>query len=407
MAVAVIGGGASGMISAIFLARGGVRVSLFEKNEKLGKKLYITGKGRCNLTNDCDLDALFENVVHGQKYLFSALSLFSPADTMGFFEGIGVPLKVERGRRVFPASGKSSDVIRALSRELSRLKVDVRLSLAVTSVQKKDSAYCVATSEGEEIFDRVIIATGGVSYPATGSTGDGYEFARRLGHSVVKPVPALCALKVKENISRLDGLALKNVRLAAYDENGKEIASEFGEATLSKSGIAGPAALSVSSYTAREKCVKIALDLKPALDESALDKRLIREFEARKGERLKSVMRALTPEKLNLYVLSRAGVDGEKLAGDVLKAERSRILKTIKALSFTYAGQAPFEEAVITSGGVDLSGLKPTGESRSARGLYFVGEVADVDALTGGYNLQIAWATGVAAAYDILKQENK
>lgn len=403
MDVGVIGGGASGMFAAIMLARGGAKVTLFEKNEKLGKKLYITGKGRCNLTNACDIPALFDSVVHGKKFLRSALSTFTPADAMAFFEELGVPLTVERGNRVFPTSGKSSDVIRALAKELDRLGVNVLLRQNVTDVTWCDGYYSITAEGRVRTFDRVIVATGGVSYPSTGSTGFGYKIARSFGHSVCEPRPALAALRLREDVSSLSGVSLKNVRLHAFCD-GKEVVNEFGELQFTDVGVAGPIALTASSYVTRYEHANIVLDLKPALDVAAVDARLVREFSARHNEQAGSVMRALLPAELNIYLLKRAGVSPDKRANEISKDERAAVARALKGLTFTLKSVAPFEEAVITSGGVNVTELKPSGESRLYDGLYFVGETLDVDALTGGFNLQIAWSTANAAARAILKE---
>ncbi len=402
MDVGIVGGGAAGMLAAATLAREGVRVELFEKNEKLGKKLYITGKGRCNLTNFCDVGTIFANIVHGEKFLRSAMYCFPPSEVMAYFEGLGVPLTVERGNRVFPTSGKSSDVIRALAKEIARLGVSVRLKSEVTKVESDGDGLKICRAEGDTHFDAVIIATGGASYPATGSTGDGYKFAKAFGHGISEPRPALVPLRTHEDISCLDGLHLKNVRLEAYRE-GKLIASEFGELEFISGEMSGPIALTVSSYVTRLDGVTLKLDLKPALDEATLDKRLQREFAERHGQSADSAMRALLPDKLNTYLLRCSGVDPLKKVDILSKEERKAIICVLKGLKFKLAGTAPFAEAIITSGGVSVDGLKPSGESKLQKGLYFVGETVDVDALTGGFNLQIAWATARLAALDILK----
>ncbi len=402
MVVGIVGGGAAGMLAAATLARGGVDVELFEKNEKLGKKLYITGKGRCNLTNFCDMPTLFDNIVHGDKFLRSALYGFPPSEVMAYFEGLGVPLTVERGNRVFPTTGKSSDVIRALAKEISRLGARVRLNDEVTSVRREADKFKICTAEGEALFDKVIIATGGASYPATGSTGDGYKFAAAFGHGISEPRPALVPLRTREDITFLDGLHLKNVRLEAYREN-KLLASEFGELEFTAGEMSGPIALTASSFVTRLDGIYLKLDLKPALDEATLDKRLQKEFSERHGQSAESAMRALLPQKLNAYVLKRAGVDASKKVDVLSKEERKAIICALKGLKFELAGTAPFGEAIITSGGVSVDGLRPSGESKMQGGLYFVGETVDVDALTGGFNLQIAWATARLAAEDILK----
>ena len=403
MRVCVIGAGASGMMASIVLARGGVEVALVEKNEKFGKKLYITGKGRCNLTNDCEMDDMFANVVRGEKFLRSSLYGFTPQDTMSFFEDLGLKLVVERGNRVFPFSQKSSDVIKTLQIEIANLKVKTYLGTEVKEIRKNADGFTVVTPWERIDCDKVIVATGGVSYPSTGSTGDGYAFARSFGLKIVEPRQALVPIIVKQNVSALQGISLKNVNLCAMDENGKEIASEFGEMLFTNRGLSGPIALTISSYINRKQNVRLSLDLKPALDESTLDKRILRDFDERKNQDIKNVTRALLPERLNAYVLKCANIVESKKVNEITKQERAKLVETIKNLRFDVSALAPFSEAIVTAGGVDLKGLKPTCECKDVEGLYFVGETIDVDALTGGFNLQLAFATAVCAARDILK----
>lgn len=403
MRVCVIGAGASGMMASIVLARGGVEVALVEKNEKFGKKLYITGKGRCNLTNDCELDDMFANVVHGERFLRSSLYGFTPQDTMAFFEDSGLKLVVERGNRVFPFSQKSSDVIKTLQIEIANLKVKTYLGTEVKEIKKNADGFKVVTPWESLECDKVVVATGGMSYPSTGSTGDGYAFARAFGLKIVEPRQALVPIIVKQNVSALQGISLKNVNLCAIDENGKEIASEFGEMLFTNRGLSGPIALTISSYINRKQNVRLSIDLKPALDESTLDKRILRDFDERKNQDIKNVTRALLPERLNAYVLKCANIAESKKVNEITKQERAKLVETIKNLRFDVSSLAPFSEAIVTAGGVDLKGLKPTCECKDVEGLYFVGETIDVDALTGGFNLQLAFATAVCAARDILK----
>ena len=391
------------MMASIVLARGGANVALVEKNEKFGKKLYITGKGRCNLTNDCELDDMFANVVHGEKFLRSSLYGFTPQDTMAFFEDSGLKLVVERGNRVFPFSQKSSDVIKTLQIEIANLKVKTYLGTEVKEIKKNADGFKVVTPWESLECDKVVVATGGMSYPSTGSTGDGYAFARAFGLKIVEPRQALVPIIVKQNVSALQGISLKNVNLCAIDENGKEIASEFGEMLFTNRGLSGPIALTISSYINRKQNVRLSLDLKPALDESTLDKRILRDFDERKNQDIKNVTRALLPERLNAYVLKCANIAESKKVNEITKQERAKLVETIKNLRFDVSSLAPFSEAIVTAGGVDLKGLKPTCECKDVEGLYFVGETIDVDALTGGFNLQLAFATAVCAARDILK----
>lgn len=403
MRVCVIGAGASGIMASIVLARGGANVALVEKNEKFGKKLYITGKGRCNLTNDCELDDMFANVVHGEKFLRSSLYGFTPQDTMAFFEDSGLKLVVERGNRVFPFSQKSSDVIKTLQIEIANLKVKTYLGTEVKEIKKNADGFKVVTPWESLECDKVVVATGGMSYPSTGSTGDGYAFARAFGLKIVEPRQALVPIIVKQNVSALQGISLKNVNLCAIDENGKEIASEFGEMLFTNRGLSGPIALTISSYINRKQNVRLSLDLKPALDEITLDKRILRDFDERKNQDIKNVTRALLPERLNAYVLKCANIAESKKVNEITKQERAKLVETIKNLRFDVSSLAPFSEAIVTAGGVDLKCLKPTCECKDVEGLYFVGETIDVDALTGGFNLQLAFATAVCAARDILK----
>lgn len=403
MKVCVIGGGASGMMSAIFLARGGIDVVLLEKNEKLGKKLYITGKGRCNVTNACSTQEFLTQVVRGEKFLRSALYGFTPADTMDFFEGIGLKLVVERGNRVFPLSQKSSDVIKVLEHEMKRHGVDIHLNCEVKDIKKKGERFSVDCNEGNIDCDIVIVATGGISYPSTGSTGDGYIFAKSFGHKIVEPRQALVPLILKQDVSSLQGISLKNVNLTAYNSNGKTISSEFGEMLFTRNGVSGPIVLTMSSLINRYSGIRLSLDLKPAIDSKTLDARLLREFESRKNQDIKNVTRAILPDRLNVFVLKRAGIDISKKVNSITKDERAILVATVKNLEFDVKGLAPFTEAVVTSGGVELKDLKPTCESKLTEGLYFVGETIDVDAMTGGFNLQIAYATAVVASRDIIK----
>ena len=404
MRVCVIGAGASGMLASIVLARGGVDVALVEKNDKFGKKLYITGKGRCNLTNDCEMDDMFANVVRGEKFLRSSLYGFTPQDTMSFFEDLGLKLVVERGNRVFPFSQKSSDVIKALQIEIENLGVKTYLGSEVKEVKKTHDGFTVVTPWECIDCDKVIVATGGVSYPSTGSTGDGYAFARSFGLKIVEPRQALVPIIVKQNVSSMQGISLKNVALSAFDESVKKIASEFGEMLFTNRGLSGPIALSVSSYINRKQGVKLYLDLKPALDENALDRRILRDFDERKNQDIKNVTRALLPERLNVYVLKCANINESKKVNEITKEERARLVGNVKNLRFDVQSLAPFAEAIVTSGGVDLKCLRPTCECKDVEGLYFVGETIDIDALTGGFNLQLAFATAVCAARDILKK---
>ncbi|MBQ9276906.1 MAG: aminoacetone oxidase family FAD-binding enzyme, partial [Clostridia bacterium] len=342
MKVCVVGAGAAGCVASIMLARGGADVVLVEKNEKIGKKLYITGKGRCNVTNDCEVQEFMQNIVRGEKFLRSAIYGFTPRDTMEFFEGLGVPLVVERGNRVFPLSQKSSDIIRALATEIDRLGIDLKLNTEVKEIRSKAIGFEVLTPWEKIVCDKVIVATGGISYASTGSTGDGYEFAKSFGHEIVEPRQALCPIIVGENVSSLQGISLKNVTLTACDENDKVISSEFGEMMFTNRGITGPIVLTTASYVNRKGKVKLYMDLKPALDEQTLDARILRDFDERKNQDLKNVTRALLPERLNSYVLKVAGLKETKKVNEVTKEERKRLVSAIKNLPFTFVSLAPF-----------------------------------------------------------------
>lgn len=407
MSTLIIGAGAAGCLCAVLCARGGERVTLLEKNEKTGKKLFITGKGRCNVTADYPPDEFLSGVVHGEKFLRSAIYSFTPENTKEFFRDLGVELVTERGNRVFPASGKSSDITRAFDRALKAAGVDVKLDSEVKSVKFENKVFKVLTADGKEYTaDNVVVATGGKSYPATGSTGDGYEIAKSFGHTVVKPVPSLASLFTEESVRELCGISLKNVTLSAVTADGKRLDGKFGEMLFTDRGLSGPVALTLSTELNRVSGAVLHLDLKPALSHEKLEARILRDFEERKNGDLKNVTRALLPERLNLYVLKRAGLQPDKKINSVTKEERKRLADTVKDLTFRLKSIAPFEEAVVTSGGVSLKELTPKCESRLQKGLYFVGEVTDCDAVTGGYNLQIAFSTAAAAAKDILSRKD-
>lgn len=407
MSTLIIGAGAAGCLCAVLCARGGERVTLLEKNEKTGKKLFITGKGRCNVTADYPPDEFLSGVVHGEKFLRSAIYSFTPENTKEFFRDLGVELVTERGNRVFPASGKSSDITRAFDRALKAAGVDVKLDSEVKSVKFENRVFKVFTTDGGEYTaDNVVVATGGKSYPATGSTGDGYEIAKSFGHTVVKPVPSLASLFTEESVRELCGISLKNVTLSAVIADGKRLDGKFGEMLFTDRGLSGPVALTLSTELNRVSGAVLHLDLKPALSHEKLEARILRDFEERKNGDLKNVTRALLPERLNLYVLKRAGLQPDKKINSVTKEERKRLADTVKDLTFRLKSIAPFEEAVVTSGGVSLKELTPKCESRLQKGLYFVGEVTDCDAVTGGYNLQIAFSTAAAAAKDILSRKD-
>lgn len=404
MIVFVIGGGPAGMIAAANAAQAGHAVTIFERNEKLGKKLYITGKGRCNVTNTAERDSFFAHVLRNPRFLYSAFSHFDNQALMERIERAGVPLKAERGGRVFPASDKSSDILRAWERIVRESGVTVRLNARVDEIVIRENAICGVKVGGEELAcDAVVVATGGVSYPQTGSTGDGYAFARAAGHMVVDPVASLVPLETVETWPRaLAGLTLKNVTLSA-NVNGKEVFSELGELLFTHFGVSGPLVLSLSGVIAGSaKGTQLWIDLKPALSREQLDARILRDLQAGARQQIKTALHALLPARLLETVLELAQIDGAKPVGEFSKALRIRLVETLKALPLTVSAARGLNEAVITRGGVSTREVNAsTMESKRVKGLYFAGEVLDLDATTGGYNLQIAWSTGALAGDSI------
>ena len=405
--VVITGGGPAGMMAAIIAARQGFKVTLVEKNEKLGKKLFITGKGRCNITNAGDTEDLFNSIVTNRKFMFSSFNGFSNYDTLGFFDELGLHIKIERGNRVFPESDHSSDVIGALNRELKRLSVDVRLNTEVKDIivnGGKATGVVVKCSGKESTIqaDNVIVATGGNSYQSTGSTGDGYRFARKLGHSVTPILPALVPFNVAEDWeSDLQGLSLKNVSIVVLDGK-QEIYSDFGEMLFTHFGVSGPLILSASSFAARrikEHPLQLVIDLKPALSQEQLDERILRDFDEEKNKAFKNSLDKLLPKKMIPVIVRLSDIDGNKKVNEITKQERQKLVSLIKGLELTITGLRGFNEAIITQGGINVREINPTTmESKLVKNLHFAGEVLDVDALTGGFNLQIAWSTGYAAA---------
>lgn len=410
--VLIIGGGAAGMMAGVFAARNHHEVHILEKNEKLGKKVFITGKGRCNVANACDTEELFPAVMSNPKFLYSGFYSFGPQDVMNFFEEAGVPLKVERGNRVFPQSDHSSDIIRALERELKKAGAKVHLHTTVKEIVKKPEAEKVTgviLEDGTFMEgDAVIVATGGFSYQRTGSTGDGYRFARELGLKVTDISPSLVPLKTKEDyIPKLQGLSLKNTGLTI--KNGKKVLYEdFGEMMFTHFGVTGPMILSASAHIGAklakaengELCAY--LDLKPALTKEQLDARILREFETGQNKQFKNVIGVLFPSSLTPVMLELGGIPAEKKIHDISREERQHFVDLVKAFPFTITGMGEFKEAIITKGGVSVKEINPgTMESKKISGLYFAGEVLDLDAVTGGYNLQIAWSTAYLAAQAI------
>lgn len=416
--ILIIGGGAAGMMAGVYLARAGHEVHILEKNEKLGKKVYITGKGRCNVTNNCDTEELFRAVMSNPKFLYSAFYSFTPQDVMEFFEEAGVPLKTERGNRVFPVSDHSSDIIRGLERELKKAGAHIHLRTVVKTVKvspyeepdvdEKKAHHSRVT--GVELADgsfmegdHVLVATGGLSYQSTGSTGDGYRFAEETGHKVTELSPSLVPLKTKEDyIPRLQGLSLKNTELTI--KSGKKVLfQDFGEMMFTHFGVTGPMILSASAHIGKQLQksgeLNAYLDLKPALTMEQLDARILREFETGQNKQFKNVIGVLFPSSLTPVMLELGGISPEKKIHDISREERIHFEELVKAFPFTINGMGEYKEAVITRGGVSVKDIQPgTMESRKVKNLYFIGEVLDLDAVTGGYNLQIAWSTAYLAA---------
>jgi len=397
--VIVIGGGASGLMAAYTAAKGGAQVTLIEKNEKLGKKIYITGKGRCNLTNNCSPEDFLQNVVRGSKFLTGAIWAFSPQEMMSFMENQGLSLKTERGNRVFPVSNHASDVTKTLEKACKTVGVSFKFN---EEIEKIGCLHCnmrdIVSNKASYQCEKVIIATGGLSYPSTGSTGDGLRFAKELHHTIVDCVPSLVGINCKGNFLPLQGISLKNVCLTVSGQ--KIIFSQMGELLFTHYGISGPLVLSLSARINRMALSELNafIDLKPALDAHTLDDRLLRDLNERKNEQMKNVMRGLLPSALCLPVLNLAGVDPKKQANAVTKTERNSLVRTLKGFPMKMTSLRGYEEAVVTSGGVSLHEINPkTMESKLEKGVYFCGEVMDVDAYTGGFNLQIAFSTGYAA----------
>ncbi len=400
MRIGVVGAGASGLFVAGLLAKSGHEVVVFDKNEKVGKKLFITGKGRCNLTNLCSPDEFLKNVVRGDKFLRTAIYNFSSFDSVDYFESLGLKTKVERGNRVFPESDKSSDVIKALQVHCKDVKFE--LNCEIEDLIENGGRFVLFSSKGKFEFDKVIVATGGKTYKGTGSDGAGYRLAKNFGHEIVPIVPALCPIKVKDAfVGLLQGVSLKNVQLNVVAD-GKKL-GYFGEMMFTDCGITGPIVLTASSYVNRAKNVEISIDFKPALTEPQLDARLLRDFDENKNKDLKNVLKGLLPKAVAEIFGKVAGLDENKKNNSVTKEERLKLVKFLKNFPLKFGGLYDLDAGIITSGGVNLSEINPkTFESKKQEGLYFVGEVLDVDALTGGYNLQIAWATAYSCAKNMI-----
>ena len=404
MKVLIIGGGAAGMMAAVSAGELSNDVTLIEKNEKLGKKIYITGKGRCNVTNNADIEVIFKNINRNPKFMYSALYGFDNSRVYSFFEENGCPLKVERGERVFPVSDHASDIIKTLTKALKDRHVKIMLNTAVKELIIEDGAVKgVILDDGSSMYaDKVIVTTGGVSYPTTGSTGDGYKFAESAGHTVTPVRPGLVPLVTGETwVPRLQGLSLKNVELKLFSED-KCVYKEQGEMLFTHFGISGPLVLSSSAYydteSRKNRNITVSLDLKPALDEEALDKRILRDFEKFSNKQFKNSLDELLPAKLIPVIVDLSGIDPYKAVNVVSREERKNLVHLLKNLVMTVIGTGNFNEAIITIGGINVKEINAsTMESKLVKNLFFAGEVLDIDAMTGGFNLQIAWSTGYLA----------
>ncbi len=410
--VLVVGGGAAGLMAAITAARHGAAVTLSERNEKVGRKLYITGKGRCNVTNDCTAEEALQNLPQGGKFLYSAMNRFPPEETKRFFTGLGVPLKTERGNRVFPVSDKAADIIDALFFEAKRLGVDIVHSRAEALLLEEGAVTGVRCEDGRELpSGQVIVATGGCSYPATGSTGDGYRLARQAGHTVTPVRGSLVPLVERgDTCARMQGLALKNVAIQVKNQKGKTVYRDFGELLFTHFGLSGPMILSASAHLRDfdKNEFSVIIDMKPALDEKTLDERILRDFGENRNRTLQNSLGGLLPRLMTPVIIERTGIPPETKIHDITKAQRRALLEQLKGFRVDFSGPRPVEDAIVTSGGVRLSEVNPsTMASKRAKGLYFAGEVLDVDGYTGGFNLQVAWATGYAAGLAAAEQANK
>ncbi len=395
----VIGGGPAGMLAAITAARAGKRVLLLEKNDRLGKKLLITGKGRCNVTNDCTADEVLKNTPRNGKFLFSAMAAFPPEKAMEFFRNAGCALKTERGNRVFPTTDKSQTVLDALQRELKSNGVTVKTAKVLSIERDEAGVLGVATAAGFFESRRILLATGGMSYPATGSTGDGYRMAKAFGHTVVEPVGSLVPLETAgPDAPDMQGLALKNVAVKLLNPKGKAVYRDFGEMLFTHFGISGPTVLSVSAHMGKGEGWKLAIDLKPALEEQKLDERILRDLDIYQNRAMENALTDLLPRSMIPVVLRRLGVDPGLQANSFTRQNRRALVELLKNFTLEITGKRPVSEAIITSGGIKAGEIDPrTMESKKVPGLYFAGEIIDCDAYTGGFNLQIAWATGHAA----------
>ncbi|NMA87108.1 MAG: NAD(P)/FAD-dependent oxidoreductase [Tissierellia bacterium] len=403
--IGVVGGGPAGIIAAGYAGANGKDVVLIEKNNKLGKKLYITGKGRCNITNGVSIENFFDNIVNNSSFLYSSLYSFTNEDIISLLKDYGLETKIERGNRVFPISDKSSDVIKALEKFLIDKNVNIILNTNVIDIHYENNKFIVEVEKGVRMeFDKIILATGGISYPATGSTGDGYKFAKKFGHKVQKLNPALVPMEIEnEWIRGLQGLSLKNVELISY-RGEKEIYREFGEMLFTHYGISGPIVLTTSSFINKYNTegIRFSLDLKPSLSREKLDKRILRDFELYKNKQISNGLFDLLPQKIIPVIIKESFINEKTIINQITKAERNRLVDNIKGLNLKYKGLRPIKEAVVTSGGILIDEIEPsTMESKLIPGLFFAGEIIDVDGLTGGFNLQIAYSTGYLSGNNV------
>lgn len=401
MKVGIIGAGAAGMMAAVFAARAGADVTVFEKNGEVGKKLLITGKGRCNVTNDCDRQEFLKNVISNPKFLFAAINNFATSDTKDFFEGLGVELKTERGRRVFPVSDKAADIVNALKRAVRESGGKIKHEKVISLSVENSHITGLSTTAGGYDFDAVICATGGASYPRTGSDGDGYKFAKEVGIRVTELTPSLVPLETTEDVSEIMGLSLKNVTLTVKDnETKKTVFSELGEMLFTHFGISGPLVLSASSHMRdiREGKYTAYIDFKPALDTKTLDNRILSDFSKYKNKDFSNALSSLLPSKIIPFIVKRTGIPPNEKVNAITREQRKTLVELLKGMSLNIKCPRPISEAIVTSGGIDVTEINPSDmQSKKIKGLYFAGEVIDVDAYTGGYNLQIAFSTGALA----------
>lgn len=402
--VGVIGAGPSGIIASCIAAKRGHDVSLFEKNNMIGKKLLITGKGRCNITNSSPIDEFFDNIVSNPEFLYSALYTFTNDMLLDLLKEYGLEVKIERGNRVFPVSDKSVDVNKVLERYLFNSGVKLLLKSKVSDIYYYGNKFIIETNNKKYEFDKIIITTGGMSYPGTGSTGDGYKFAKKLGHTIVPLKPSLVPIEIKSNyLDQVRGLSLKNVELIATTREGKLIHKEFGEMIFTHFGISGPIVLTMSNYINKYiPNVNLFIDFKPALPDEKLELRILRDFEKYKNKDIKNALVDLLPKNMIDWIINNSSIDPNKKVNQITKSERKKLMNSIKRLNLEFVRLRPIEEAIVTSGGIKVDEINPsTMESKIVPGLYFAGEIIDVDALTGGYNLQIAFSTGYLAGINI------